>query len=419
MCSSPPEGGLLFLCTKRKLFTFSFVIFSYPPPSSSLHHPLHLTCIFSLSSTVGFPPTMHSCSVIPSVTLLHPSQSQLPNSLFGSGLFPWTVHFTNWYLPVTIPFLSDWYPAMYTCLFPLFPYFLGSIPLLPHVSKCQLGHGFILCHEVCLLKWDGTHVHLPSFCTMNLGGPELHHELKCSNALLLFFECLVGRGLNPASHQFLKWWLNHVAYLLPLPFQAMLFSMYPTLQECASRKTSVRNVSVTWWSRHALHFTYSGGLFLSACMMMCFLHSSCFIIWRNDRAWIGVDESTGANAWSIYTFRWRISFFIKSNVPFRCRIGFFIRSTFPFRCRITLLPLRCRISLFIFLQKEIWWQVVMLVMVGNIRKGVITVISRVVMIDRWLMVKEIVIIVIIILTFDSTEFTQLGSGIFLGWIGRA
>jgi hypothetical protein len=42
-----------------------------------------------------------------------------------------------------------------------------------------------------------------------------------------------------------------------------------------------------------------------------------------------------------------------------------------------------------------------------------------VMIDRWLMVKEIVIIVIIILTFDSTEFTQLGSGIFLGWIGRA
>jgi hypothetical protein len=59
----------------------------------------------------------------------------------------------------------------------------------------------------------------------------------------------------------------------------------------------------------------------------------------------------------------------------------------------------------------------MLVMVGNIRKGVITVISRVAMIDRRLMVEEIIIIIII--TFDGTEFTPLGSGIFLGWIGRA
>jgi hypothetical protein len=59
----------------------------------------------------------------------------------------------------------------------------------------------------------------------------------------------------------------------------------------------------------------------------------------------------------------------------------------------------------------------MLVMVGNIRKGVITVISRVAMIDRKLMVEEIVIIIII--TFDGTEFTPLGSGIFLGGIGRA
>jgi hypothetical protein len=59
----------------------------------------------------------------------------------------------------------------------------------------------------------------------------------------------------------------------------------------------------------------------------------------------------------------------------------------------------------------------MLVMVGNIRKGVITVISRVAMIDRQLMVEEIVVIIII--TFDGTEFTPLGSGIFLGWIGRA
>jgi hypothetical protein len=58
----------------------------------------------------------------------------------------------------------------------------------------------------------------------------------------------------------------------------------------------------------------------------------------------------------------------------------------------------------------------MLVMVGNIRKGVITVISRVTMIDMQLMVEEI--IVIIITTFDGTEFTPLGSGIFLGWIGR-
>jgi hypothetical protein len=61
----------------------------------------------------------------------------------------------------------------------------------------------------------------------------------------------------------------------------------------------------------------------------------------------------------------------------------------------------------------------MLVMVENIRKGVITVISRVAMIDGQLMVEEIVVIIIIIITFDGTEFTPLGSGIFLGWIGRA
>ncbi len=65
---------------------------------------------------------------------------------------------------------------------------------------------------------------------------------------------------------------------LPLTFWAMLFSMYPTLQGCTSRKTSVRNVSVTRWSRHAFLFTYSRGLFLSACMM-CFLHSSLQIWW--------------------------------------------------------------------------------------------------------------------------------------------
>jgi hypothetical protein len=40
------------------------------------------------------------------------------------------------------------------------------------------------------------------------------------------------------------------------------------------------------------------------------------------------------------------------------------------------------------------------------------------MIDGRLMVEEIVIIIIII-TFEGTEFTPLGSGIFLGWIGRA
>jgi hypothetical protein len=33
------------------------------------------------------------------------------------------------------------------------------------------------------------------------------------------------------------------------------------------------------------------------------------------------------------------------------------------------------------------------------------------------MVEEIVVIIII--TFDGTEFTPLGSDIFLGWIGRA
>jgi|JI10StandDraft_1071094.scaffolds.fasta_scaffold2250895_2 hypothetical protein len=41
----------------------------------------------------------------------------------------------------------------------------------------------------------------------------------------------------------------------------------------------------------------------------------------------------------------------------------------------------------------------------------------VVMIDGQSMVEEI--IVIIIITFNCTEFTPLGSGIFLGWIGRA
>jgi hypothetical protein len=51
----------------------------------------------------------------------------------------------------------------------------------------------------------------------------------------------------------------------------------------------------------------------------------------------------------------------------------------------------------------------MLVMVGNIRKGVITFISWVAMIDGQSMVEEIV----------HTEFTPLGSGIFLDWIGRA
>jgi hypothetical protein len=39
------------------------------------------------------------------------------------------------------------------------------------------------------------------------------------------------------------------------------------------------------------------------------------------------------------------------------------------------------------------------------------------MIDGQSMVEEI--IVIIIITFNCTEFTPLGSGIFLGWIGRA
>ncbi len=60
-----------------------------------------------------------------------------------------------------------------------------------------------------------------------------------------------------------------------------------------------------------------------------------------------------------------------------------------------------------------------IIVVGNVRKGVITFISRVAMIDGWLMVEEIVIIVIIIITFDGTEFTPLDSGMFLGWIQRA
>jgi hypothetical protein len=42
--------------------------------------------------------------------------------------------------------------------------------------------------------------------------------------LLLLFGCLVGRGrLNPASHQFLKRWLDHVAWdFLPLFKNAFL-----------------------------------------------------------------------------------------------------------------------------------------------------------------------------------------------------
>jgi hypothetical protein len=36
-----------------------------------------------------------------------------------------------------------------------------------------------------------------------------------------------------------------------------------------------------------------------------------------------------------------------------------------------------------------------------------------------LVVEEIVIIVIIIITFDGTEFTPLGSGSFFGWLQRA
>jgi Na+/proline symporter len=57
-----------------------------------------------------------------------------------------------------------------------------------------------------------------------------------------------------------------------------------------------------------------------------------------------------------------------------------------------------------------------IIVVGNIRKGVITFISWVVMIDRQSMVEEIVVIVII--TFNCTELTPLGSGIFVGWIWR-
>jgi hypothetical protein len=57
-----------------------------------------------------------------------------------------------------------------------------------------------------------------------------------------------------------------------------------------------------------------------------------------------------------------------------------------------------------------------IIMAGNIRKGVITFISWVAMIDRRLMVEEIIIIVII--TFDCTEFTPLGSGIFLVGLGE-
>jgi hypothetical protein len=57
-----------------------------------------------------------------------------------------------------------------------------------------------------------------------------------------------------------------------------------------------------------------------------------------------------------------------------------------------------------------------IIVVGNIREGVITFISRVAMIDGQLVVEEIIIIVII--TFDGTEFTPLASGFFGGGLGE-
>jgi uncharacterized membrane protein len=56
-----------------------------------------------------------------------------------------------------------------------------------------------------------------------------------------------------------------------------------------------------------------------------------------------------------------------------------------------------------------------IIVVGTIRKGVIRFISRVEMVDGLLVVEKIVIIVIIIITFDGTEFTPLGSGSFF-WL---
>jgi hypothetical protein len=54
-----------------------------------------------------------------------------------------------------------------------------------------------------------------------------------------------------------------------------------------------------------------------------------------------------------------------------------------------------------------------IIVVGNIRKEIITFISRVAMMNGQLLVEEIIIVVII--TFDGTEFTPLASGIF--WVG--
>ncbi len=77
---------------------------------------------------------------------------------------------------------------------------------------------------------------LPSFCTANLGGQELHHEPKCTNALLLLFKCLVGRGLNPSSYQFLKQWLDHVAWDF-LPLFQQCFSLSSETWKCQSPTT--------------------------------------------------------------------------------------------------------------------------------------------------------------------------------------
>jgi hypothetical protein len=59
-----------------------------------------------------------------------------------------------------------------------------------------------------------------------------------------------------------------------------------------------------------------------------------------------------------------------------------------------------------------------IIMVGTIRKGVITFISRVEIIDGSLVIEEIIVLIIII-TFNGTEFTPLGSGSFFGWLQRA
>ncbi len=207
--------------------------------------------------------------------LLHPSQSQSPNSHFSTGLFPWTVDCTDWYLPATIPFLSGWYPAIYTCLSPLFPYSWGSMPLPPHMfsSASLVMVSSDAMKFVCCSGMEHMSTSHP-FAPQALGGQELHHEPKCTNAFLLFFGCLIRRGLNPASHQFLKWWLNSVAWNFLSLFE-QCFSQCIQLCKNVHQEKQVWKMFLSPGGPGILFFllTPEGSSYLCAWCVSCIVHS--------------------------------------------------------------------------------------------------------------------------------------------------